>query len=538
MMHRPSRVIGYDRVASSRCREMCRRGPLRLPMLLLAVTVALIPAAVRGETLSISELNEKVEQWTASRKVPPEVLYQVEGRASLFSRHRLQFKNCKVPFESEAELSEPTRRNANLEATGVVVREEPSGKYVFRIRSIREMPTDLETFFDRRRALRGQPAEKWYELARWAEQRGNFYKDYELLSRSEEAYQQGLDQERHALSTDRTEGLFALAEKARQFHMPVKAIQELQHEALTLEWQQSRRQSGAELNKLAQRIAELLPDSKQPLDEPDSALQTEYFAAPRETYRAADAEKRLMLHRLLYADVLLRIITAELAPDGANGFEVAAKLIELIPEQRALAESFRDKALTARAREVESLSKTDMLALAEEYRNRQQPQRADQIIESWLTLRQRRLDPDDTDGLIRLTDDYRRLLHRGDLANQLLKDAWQKHPRATDLAARLQQMGFRLHDGAWLNEDEYNSRPEGRLEQAIRTGRVEPGMSGSNVRKSLGEPQRAARSATSGQVTEVWTYDQTGSSRLVVRLKRHRRGGDLTVVDVVQTAAP
>jgi hypothetical protein len=281
-------------------------------------------------------------------------------------------------------------------------------------------------------------------------------------------------------------------------------------------------------------IAERLSGSRDPLPHPYAELRKEYFASPLEVYASADATTRGTLHRLLYCDVLLRTLTHDLAADGSNGFVIAERIDKQIPEQHALAETFRDRALAVRAREVESLSKAEMLALAREYRDRRQIPQADQLVEAWLTLRRRRLDPQDTEGLLQLTDDYRQLVRRNDLADLLLKEAWKRNPRLTDIAERLKQAGYRLHEGVWLSEAEFNARPEGQLEQAIRAGRVDIGMSASHVRRSLGEPQSLARAATAGQITEVWTYEQAAATRLVVRLTRGRRQSDLKVAEVSQ----
>lgn len=508
-----------------------------LAPLLTGALMFLCPAVACAQALSVEELNEKVDAWRAGKKIPPPIRYQVEGRGVVAGRHRLQFKNCKVPFESRSDLNELTRRNANVEVTGTIVRNEPAGTYVFQVESARELPGDLDVFLEKRRELRKAPAEKWYELGRWARRRGEFYRDHELLARSEEANLQAVELDRQALSRENPQGLLALAETARELQLPDKVTHELVHEALVAQWRSSRKQTGEALTDLLKQITARLPGATEPLPTFDVERQREYFSAPRETYRQADAEARRTLHRMLYADVLLRTILPELAPDGSNGFAVAEKLHRLIPEQHALIESLRNRALAARAREIEKLSKSDMLALAQQYRDLQQPLAAEQVMESWLMLRQRRLDPDDIEGLIALTDEFRKLLQRHERADRMLIDAWQRNPKATDLAERLQQAGYRLFEGKWLTSTEFNNRPEGRLEQAIRAGRIEPGMTSGNVRRSLGEPQRLARAATSGEINEVWTYDSSGTTRLTVRLRRNRRQSELTVVDVSQTSA-
>lgn len=514
----------------------------RSTTLVVGMTLLLMAAPVRGEALTVSELAEKIEQWRAGRKIPPPVTYQVEGRASRPGPHLLQFKNSAIRFESPTELPQSNRRNPNVEVTGMVLRDEATGAYSFRIDSAREMPSDLETYFERKRQLRGQPPEKWYELGDWAARRGEFYKDAELIARSEEANQLGFELERKTLVRDNPIGLIELADKGRAHRLPIGTAEELIHEAAFLLWRESKGQTGAKLKDLLGLIAERLPGNSEKLDTEDTELQRKYvelqkkyFTAPRETYQAADWATRRKLHRFLYADVLLRTITPELSADGSNGFDIADRIdaeIRDIPEYHALAEKYRDQALEARSREVRNLSKSDLLALAQDYRNRRQTQAADHVIESWLTLRQRRLAPDDTEGLIQLTEEYRTLLKRPDVADRLLKEGWKSNKQATDIAERLQRAGYRLLDGQWLSNAEVDARPEGHLQQAIRAGRIEVGMNPSHVRRSLGEPLRIARAATYGEVNEVWTYDQTGSAQLTVRFRRGKGGSELSVVEV------
>src|SRR5262249_2198421 len=190
---------------------------------------------------------------------------------------------------------------------------------------------------------------------------------------------------------------------------------------------------------------------------------------------------------------------------------------EDIPEQHRLAESFRDRALRAQAEDVANLGRSQMLELAEQYRELRQNKEAEKLVETWLTVRVRATDADDTEGLLELTEDYRRLLKRDDQANRLLMDAWKRNPRAKDVIERLEKEGFHLEDDHWITAAEFDSRREGKVEKAIREGRVEPGMTASEVRRSLGVPPAVARAVTAGQVMEVWTYDLSNTTKLLVR---------------------
>jgi hypothetical protein len=194
--------------------------------------------------------------------------------------------------------------------------------------------------------------------------------------------------------------------------------------------------------------------------------------------------------------------------------------------------------LNARAAEAEKLTKSQILDLVDQYRRRGNPRLGEQLLETWLTLRVRGLDPDDTEGLLEWTEEYRRLLKRNDLADRLLMDGWKRNPQARDIAERLEKAGYRLFEGAWLSDDEFTSRPEGRMENAIRAGLVESGMTAGQVRRSRGKPDSFARAVTSGQVTELWSYSLSDGSHLVVRFLKRAGQAEATVAEVVQVRTP
>lgn len=496
------------------------------------LVVFLAAARVQAETLSVMEFNEKIRDWKTDQKIPPPITYTVEGRLSVYGKDRLRLRNCDVPFISQAEIPKLSRKSANIEVSGKVVVDSRSGEYTVAVSLVREVASDYEKFQESSRRLRQQPAEKWYELGKWAEVRGNFYKDDDLLTRAAKAFAHGIDVERKAMAHNDRQGLLDLAEKAKTFRLSLALSQELTHEAYHLLLQESRKMPKAELEDLAKDVARNLPGASDPLRFLPGDLVKQYAERPLETYAAADSETRRKIHRLLYDDVMLRTVTPDLAADGSNGFQVADEIDRLLPEYHVLAEEYRDKALAARAANIEKLTKSQMLEVAEKYRLRQKPRAAERLIEKWLEMRRGALEPDDTEGLLELTDEYRRLLKQGTIADRLLLDAWKRNPKAQDIAERLEKEGYHLFEGKWLTSHEYNDRPEGRLEKAIHDGRVEKGMTVSDVRRSLGEPVTLARAVTAGAVSELWTYTLSDRSNLVVRLVKRAGQRELTVDDV------
>lgn len=457
---------------------------------------------------------------------------RVEGRVSTYGNNIIRFRHCdKVLFRTPEGLLASLKGVKNVEVTGTLTRED--GRTEFQVTSVRQLPTDLETFQKRRREVRLDSPEQWSELGEWARRRAAFYdNDPDLLARGEEALLRAIEIRRRNAARTAPEQFLQLAADVRKLNLPETLYRSLVHEAYWLRWELTQKKTGAVLEALASDIEHDLPGSAEPLRAPDAALRKKYLANPLKIYDVADEPERRALHRMLYSEVVLRQISSRLASDAGNGFEMADLLEQRLPEQRALAESWRDRALAGRAAEVDTLPRKEMLALAEQYRTRNQPRQADQIIESWLTLRRRKLQADDIEGLLQLTDEYRTLLKRDDVADRILFEVYEANPGATETAERLERRGYRLKDGRWITAEEFNTRPEGMLERALREGRVEVGMTGAQVRKSVGEPLVIAKAATAGLVTEIWIYGQGNAARLVIRLAKRATQRDLAVVSL------
>ncbi|MBS0262651.1 MAG: hypothetical protein JSS02_11925 [Planctomycetes bacterium] len=492
---------------------------------------------VWADPLSIKEFHDKLEAWKTSDKDPSALTLEVEGRVKLYAKERLTFDKCRVKFISKTELPERVNREQNVVVVGKVTRDPKTREYTFHISSLRLVPNENDQFLEKRRQIKQPHPEEWYALGRWAQSRGEFYNDDRLLNHGQESMRRGLELERKALGKTDPDGMRKLAAKARQFGV-TRYEEELIHESYRLEIESLRDATGAQIEKLAGALSESLPGTLDQVPDISAKLIADYQSRPFETFAAADMKTRRQLNRWLYTELQLRRIRPTLSADGRNGLEVAATIDREIPERHAVAEEIRDRALRALAATVETLSRTQVLELAKQYRLRNQERAAADVLESWLQLRKKSLDPDDTEGLINLSDDYRQLLKRADLADRLLLEGWAEQPKARDIQERLTQNGYRLVDSQWISEKDFNSRPEGRLEKAIREGLVEPGMTAIQVRRSRGQPQSQARSITAGQITEVWTYKFADSSQILVRFVKRPGQAEMTVVDVLGEKNP
>jgi hypothetical protein len=330
-----------------------------------------------------------------------------------------------------------------------------------------------------------------------------------------------------------------MAAQAQTLGMPDGVRMELVHEGFDLRRRLMSKEPQPAWSELADDIARDLPGSLVPLDPDIPDLRQWYLDRPLEVYAAAEATERGKLHRLLWSEIERASITAKAAPDAANGFEIAKQLDQRVPEFHPLAEQYRERALALRAEKVAKLSRAEVLALRQEYRNRNQSEQGQDVVESWLTLRRKRLAPDDLEGLLYIAEEYTQLLERPGETARLLLEASARQPDAQEVTRRLEALGYHRRQGRWLTAAEFQAVPEGKLAQALREGRVDNGMTAAQVRKSLGVPQSTTRLATEGEVCEVWSYGQAGTaqSKLVIYFVKHRSQAAAVVVGIDQVGS-
>jgi hypothetical protein len=129
-----------------------------------------------------------------------------------------------------------------------------------------------------------------------------------------------------------------------------------------------------------------------------------------EVYRNGSPAKRRIYRRMLYADALLRWLQRRLLRDGSNHLEVASQVELLVPEEKDVATRLRNGVLEARAREVERLTKSELLEVSERYRLKGDVAKSQQLLATWLAWRRKNLGEVDVEGGLELAGEYRALL--------------------------------------------------------------------------------------------------------------------------------
>lgn len=513
------------------------------PRFLVLIATAMLLSDI--SSLHAATAKYDVQQYVEKGQNYLGVEVTVEGRVALSDKTAMKFRNCDVRFRFNTPRVGLPQRTRTVEVTGQSKREVVNNKErtVFFVDSIRPLPDDLDTFQQREIAIpRTAGASAWYELADWAERRGKFYNDLELQARGETAYMRGIQLERRAVPADAPQKLLDLVKKLSGRNVASELQQSMTHDYCVRSLEAAARVAGParleQIEALRQEVERLLPGSTQATPVYSRREADAYISSRVRTYDAADAQTRLRLHRYLYIELQEALILSELAEDSSNGFDIAQRIDKQIPERHGLAEELRDKVLDKRASEVDKLNQPDLLALAADFRKRNDAASANTLIESWLMLKRKRLAADDLEGTLELAGQYRKLLNRDELADKILLDAAKTYPKATELAVALSERGYKFHEDEWVTEAQFNALPEAAHDRALREGRVIAGLTASQVRKAKGKPDSLARSASQGQVNEVWTYKLTDNSRLIVQFTRFQfRGGEPTVVAVVRANA-
>ena len=487
-----------------------------------AVLLSLATSAAAAEPQSIESFLAQKENWRAYAQAG--LTLRLEGRYTGLSRRIIRFENCDLFFEapSGAELPRLVGSSRTAEVTGHLIQR--GGRFVFIVRGLTSRPSDLESLRARRaEIIRRGDAESRYVVGEWAARRADFYEDEELQREADAVNLEGLTIERNALAADDIDGRLALAEKARRLELPDAVRVELLHEAYRIEWDDLRKPEQPNQQGFLEKLARDLPGSTEPLKALAPELEKSYSALPLAAYTRADLSERRTLHRLFYTEVVLAMILRDVQPDGRNGAEIAQRIEERLPERRALAQQHRNAELQWRLTRVASLPRSEMLALAEEFAEGGQPDKAVETKQNWLAARTERLRQDGASGLVVAAEEYVNLLDDRETAIKLLLEAYRLAPESKQVAAALGRHGYVWRLGQWLPAEEAEAIPLSPVQQAIREGRISAGMTAVHVRQALGAPSSITRVATAEQVNEVWTYGEPNSSRLAIHFLRPRQ---------------
>ena len=501
---------------------------LRSTVVLLTL---LMPAAmtVAAESVwSVEYLNSRKAEW--EQLIGPTI--RIEGRITLHGKGQLRLAKCELVFHSTEAQLRALNGKRTIELAGKLKRDD--GKLSFDVAQVQVVPSDVEQFESRTVKLRNPRPGEWYELGDWAAGRGRFYEDAELTKKALTAYGNGVKIEWRTLPADDGEARIRLAHKVEEYKLPEEQRMEILHEGYWQLWQtalKAKKLDPAVWPQLAVRLADDLPGSTQSLPLFPAELKQRYEREALTLYRESPEATRKQLHRLFYAAVVLKPIVLDAAADGRDGNLIADRIEQAVPEEKALAEKYREAKLAWRLARAATATRQEIEQLANDYRSRQLPVPARQALQTWLQAREDRMREDGSTGLMQLAEDYLALLRDETKAASLLKEAHKLDPAFEDVARKLESLGYKLDRGVWTKE--VAAKPAGDLPKpdATPTGGIAVGMTASALRTLMGRPDSTGRAITSTGLLEVWSYGTLGTSRLIVHLERTGPIGEAKVIE-------
>ncbi len=490
---------------------MIRMRPLHC--LVFAVMLLAGTAAYgQGEAESVEKFLGRRDQWTALVGAR----FVLEGRVGVLSSQTLQFDRCDLTFRLKPGTPALPRDTRVVEVTGTLVRD--GSRLVFEVDNLRRRDNDLETLRARRSRIDTTRPEAWFALAEWADGRGKFYDDSELRKRAEELREIGLTAESRRLKPDDSAGLLELAKRAGAWNLEQGIGWRFAHDACRIELSRTRRDPANDGATVLAMVMKHLPGASTPLQPDDEPLRQAYEKNSAETYARADSDTRFKLHRALYIEVLLARIERDVQLDGSNGYAIAARISQQLPELEARAETYREKELAYLKGRVTTMSRDQLVGFARKLTDRKDLAEATEVKKQWLRSREPAARIAGPTGLIQLADDYEQLLSDRQTALAVVEGVWNANPGSVEASAWLKDRGRVLDGNRWVPAAAASRPTEDRFAQAIQEGQVLAGMSGEQARAAMGaRPSSVVRQASLGKVTELWIYRTEG---LVVTLTR------------------
>ncbi len=268
---------------------------------------------------------------------------------------------------------------------------------------------------------------------------------------------------------------------------------------------------------------------------PAAALPDRYRHDPIGLYRESASAARLRLNRILYSEIRFAFLQAWARQKNQDGLQLADAIDREVPELHAQAEKLRAQTLDERLAAAATLSRSDVLKLAERFTQRGQLEKALQAKKAWVLAGDERLRKEGRpDDLIQAAHEHQSMLDDDEGAAKLLIDAYELSPGMKEISEQLDRLGWTRVNGKWMTRAQAAALPPDPSKQAADEGRL-VGMSRDQVRKVLvSQPDSVTRVISAGRLNEVWIYNENAGSRLAIHFLGSADGHDLKVVKLVQ----
>ncbi len=465
-----------------------------------------------AEVLSVQEFNAFEPKWPKLMSVT----WNIEGRYGIISDQTMTLKNCKLHFVLQDGVSRPGSNVSVVEVQGSLERDLDQ-RVFFKVNSLKPRRTDSETLQFKRGAITTTNANEWYAVAEWGKNRAEFYNDDILMKEVQELYLNGILVEKRLLGRDDFQGLLALAKKAQDFQLGNDLNQQMQHEALRIQ-SNLIGQKKFDSATLLQTLSKHFPGATTPFEKLPMEVAEQYRTDPITTYNTANETQQQVLHRIFYLDEMVRHIVQDAKLDGSNGIAIAKRLKAEVPERADLAIKYHNKELDYRLSRVNVMTRNDVVELADIFEAEGKPEKAIQLKQSWLKVREPILAEDGARGYVELGQEWESLLNDEQTATTYYLKAVQKDSQYELATLWLREHGFIEVNRKWMLEADAPPTNEVAMSLAIRDGRVTTGMTTKQALAAMAaKPDSVIRFASNGTTTELWVYE---SSHTTIRFAR------------------
>jgi hypothetical protein len=502
------------------------RGGNRIASLVACALAVLLPAqSLRAaEPVSILDFLARRDQWEQLVGST----FVLEGRVSSLVGREMRLKGTDLKFVLAQDLERP-RSFPYVQLVGQL---ERSGRdFQFRVTTMGEWKTEQEVIRERLRVAGAIEPETYFELAQWAEQRGRFYDDPRLREEALSLRSRGVAQSQKRASLERPGEFYALLDQARRWGLPPEQQMDLLHMAIRAELLVESRKQQPEYSAVLGKIRMQFPGADQPLTAIPADLQQRYSQNPVGVYAEADAEQRVVLHRLLFLETALRMIEQEARPDGSNGSVVAARLERLAPERAELAARYRSAERVWLEGRVPQMSRTEVLEFRNRLRSEGEAEQAAAVVRRWIDAQLARRPKGPATEVDRAAMEFD-MVGDAPRALALLAAALQADPEVPGGKELLDRMGYGWHQGKAVLKELIPPPPPDPFAAAIQAGKILVGMSDRQVGAAIGgAPDAVVRIASKERITELWHYP---SQRLTIHLEASRAQPQLKVTRIVE----
>lgn len=505
--------------------------------LVIAAAYVVGSVVLPGDSLSAAELAWSTPDFMAAKPQWGRLVgtpLRIEGRVASVGQKQFRLLKCDVPFVCPNEdLARAAGRTKALEVAGQLVRDEAGKRIEFRVASIEPIASDLERLRQRELAIRNPSSEQLLELADWAAERGDYFRDDDLLHYAEDTRFRVLKKERQDLGANDYEGRRQLAERVTVLRLPATLREELLFDAFLTQWKTVRDQLGTgsleefqtQTTALLEALAAQLPGAgTQQLGITDE-LRKQFQDDPLAAYVQADTVARRRLERLLDLEVFEVLTRSRVAPDGANALEIAASIQE-VPEASPLVVELERQHLDYRLAGVERATQAEAQQLAADLRKAGLPERGRAALTRWVTARADRLRNDGAAGLVQAGDEALQILQSEQTAAELWIEALKVEADFPDARRRLEERGYAFEGGRW------QKKADGATSSAPQPAALKAGLTRAQLRKLLGAPLSIQRVFTGKGTSEVWLYGQQGGGGLAIEFQRSSGASEPVIVTI------